>query len=72
MIAPGKVADLAVFALDEIELGRETRRDDVPYGTWRLVREPAGFRATIAAGEPTWLDGAATGARPGRVLRPSR
>ena len=70
VIAPGKVADLAVFALDEIELGRETRRDDVPYGTWRLVREPAGFRATIAAGEPTWLDGAATDARPGRLLRP--
>jgi N-acyl-D-amino-acid deacylase len=70
VIAPGKVADLAVFALDEIELGRETRRHDVPFGTWRLVREPAGFRATIAAGVPTWLDGAATGARPGTVLRP--
>jgi N-acyl-D-aspartate/D-glutamate deacylase len=70
VIAPGKVGDLAVFALDEIELGRETRRDDVPYGTWRLVREPAGFRATIAAGVPTWLDGAATDARPGRFLRP--
>ncbi len=71
VIAPGKVADLAVFALDEIHLGRETRRDDVPYGTWRLVREPAGFRATVAAGVPTWLDGASTGARPGTVLRPS-
>lgn len=71
VIAPGKVADLAVFSLDEIELGRETRRLDVPFGTWRLVREPAGFRATIAAGVPTWLDGAATGARPGTVLRPT-
>ena len=71
VVAPGKVADLTVFALDEIQLGRETRRDDVPYGTWRLVREPAGFRATIAAGVPTWIDGAATGARPGTVLRPT-
>ena len=71
-VAPGKVADLAVFALDEIELGAETRRYDVPFGTWRLVREPAGFRATIAAGEPTWLHGAATEARPGRWLRPGR
>jgi N-acyl-D-amino-acid deacylase len=71
VVAAGKVADLAVFSLDEIELGTETRRRDVPFGTWRLVREPAGFRATIAAGVPTWLDGAATGARPGTVLRPT-
>ena len=70
VIAPGKAADLAVFALDEIELGAEERRYDVPYGTWRLVRRPAGFRATIAGGEPTWLDGRATDARPGGVLRP--
>jgi N-acyl-D-amino-acid deacylase len=71
VIAPGKVADLAVFALDEIRVGPEQRRYDVPFGTWRLVREPAGFRATICAGEPTWLDGAQTDARPGRQLRPS-
>jgi N-acyl-D-aspartate/D-glutamate deacylase len=70
VVAPGKVADLAVFALDEISLGRETRRQDVPFGTWRLVREPAGFRATVVGGVPTWLDGAATGARPGGWLRP--
>ena len=70
VVAPGKVADLAVFALDEIELGEEERRWDVPHGTWRLVRRPAGFRATIVAGTPTWLDGAPTDARPGTVLRP--
>jgi N-acyl-D-aspartate/D-glutamate deacylase len=72
VVAPGKVADLAVFALDEIELGAEERRWDVPHGTWRLVRAPAGFRATVVAGAPTWLDGAPTGARPGSVLRPVR
>jgi len=44
---------------------------DVPHGTWRFTRPPAGFRATIVAGTPTWLDGASTGARPGRVLRPT-
>ena len=37
-----------------------------------FTRPPAGFRATIVAGDPTWLDGAATGARPGRLLRPVR
>ena len=67
-IAPGKIGDLAVFALDEIELRQEIRAHDVPHGTWRFTRPPAGFRATIAAGTPTFLDGTATGARPGTVL----
>ena len=70
VVAPGRAGDLAVFALDEIELRREERVHDVPHGTWRFTRPPAGFRATIAAGTPTWLDGADTGARPGGVLRP--
>jgi len=70
-IAVGKAGDLCVFALDELVLGEEERRWDVPFGTWRFTRGPAGFRATIAAGVPTWLDGAPTGARPGQVLRPT-
>jgi len=72
VVAPGKAADLAVFALDEIELREEERCYDVPYGTWRFTRPPAGFRATMVAGTPTWLDGEPTGARPGQVLRPVR
>ena len=48
----------------------EERRYDVPHGTWRFTRPPAGFRATVVAGTPTWLDGDDTGARPGRLLRP--
>ena len=71
VVAPGKLGDLVVFALDEIELGEEQRQYDVPHGTWRLARKPAGFRATICAGMPTWLDGRATGARPGTFMRPS-
>jgi N-acyl-D-amino-acid deacylase len=71
VLRPGAVADLAVFALDEIELRREERSHDVPHGTWRFTRPPAGFRATVVGGTPTWLDGAATGARPGTVLRPA-
>jgi N-acyl-D-aspartate/D-glutamate deacylase len=70
VIAPGKAGDLAVFALDEIELQREERLYDVPHGTWRFTRPPAGFRATVVAGVPTWVDGEPTGARPGQVLRP--
>ncbi len=72
VVAPGKVADLAVFALDEIELRREQRAYDVPHGTWRFTRPPAGFRATIVGGTPTWLDGGPTGRRPGVMIRPGR
>jgi N-acyl-D-aspartate/D-glutamate deacylase len=71
VLAPGKVGDLVVFSLEEIELGEEERRYDVPHGTWRLARKPAGFRATICAGVPTWLGGGSTGARPGGFLRPT-
>ena len=43
-------------------------RTDLPGDAWRYGRTPGGYRATIVAGEPTWLDGAATGARPGTML----
>ncbi|HEV8299117.1 MAG TPA: amidohydrolase family protein [Acidimicrobiales bacterium] len=68
VIAQGKVADLTVFALDEMELRAEARVHDVPHGTWRFTRPPAGFRATVVAGTPTWLDGTFTGDHPGTVL----
>jgi N-acyl-D-amino-acid deacylase len=67
VIAPGKAADLAVFALDEIELRSETRVSDVPGGSWRFTRPPAGFRATVVNGVPTVDGNGATGARPGVV-----
>src|SRR5581483_10024450 len=53
--------DRGVFALEEIELRDEERRYDVPHGTWRFTRPPAGIRATVVAGTPTWLDGDDTG-----------
>ena len=67
-IAVGKAGDIAVFALDEIELRQESKVYDVSHGTWRFTRPPAGFRATIVAGTPTWLNGESTGARPGRPV----
>lgn len=68
VIRPGAVADLAVFALDELDPGTEVRRDDLPGGAWRYSRTPGGYRATIVAGTPTWADGAPTGERPGSML----
>ena len=64
----GAVGDLAVFALEEINPGGEVRRHDLPGGAWRYSRTPGGYRATIVAGTPTWLNGAATGHRPGTMI----
>jgi N-acyl-D-aspartate/D-glutamate deacylase len=68
VVQPGAVADLVVFALDELEPGDEVARTDLPGNAWRYGRTPGGYRATIVAGVPTWLDGTATGARPGTML----
>jgi N-acyl-D-aspartate/D-glutamate deacylase len=68
----GKAADITVFALDEIALGRDVRVDDVPGGSWRYTRPDAGYRATIANGAPTYLDGHATNVRAGQMVGLSR
>lgn len=68
VIRVGAVADLAVFALSELDAGTEVRRHDLPGGSWRYSRTPGGYRATIVAGTPTWLDGASTGKRPATML----
>jgi N-acyl-D-amino-acid deacylase len=51
-------------------LRQEIRVHDVPFGSWRFTRPPAGFRATVVRGTPTWLDGAFTGAHPGTIGSP--
>ena len=70
VIAPGHIGDLAVFALDEIELQREERRVRRAARYVAVHPAPGRFRATVVAGTPTWLDGSDTGARPGGFLRP--
>ena len=75
VVAPGKRADLAVFALDEIELRPTRKIYDVPDGkggaTWRWTRDPAPMRLTLVAGVATFEDGKSTGARPGELISPS-
>jgi len=68
VIEPGAVADLAVFALDELHYDADVFVDDLPGGGSRLRRPGGGYRATIVAGTPVQLDGELTGNLPGRVI----
>ena len=67
-VAPGLVADLVVFALDELHYDDDVFVRDLPGDGTRLRRPAGGYRATIVAGVPVQLDGAMTGALPGRVI----
>jgi N-acyl-D-amino-acid deacylase len=68
VIAPGNVADLAVFALDELHYDADEFVHDLPKNGARLRRPEGGYRATIVDGTPVQLDGKLTGALPGRVI----
>jgi N-acyl-D-aspartate/D-glutamate deacylase len=68
-LAPGQAGDLVVFDPDEIRYERDDVVRDGPAGSPRLRRPWGGFRATVAAGVPTQVDGTSTGARPGATLR---
>jgi N-acyl-D-aspartate/D-glutamate deacylase len=73
-IALGNPADLAVFALDEVDVRPQKKTHDVPDGkggaTWRWTRDPAPMRLTLVGGVPTFEAGRSTGARPGALLAP--
>jgi hypothetical protein len=68
VLASGKAADIVVFALDEIDVKPDVRVHDVPGGSWRYTRPAPGYRATIANGSFTYVDGKATDARPGQMV----
>ncbi|MDG6079859.1 D-aminoacylase [Erythrobacter litoralis] len=67
----GKVADIAVWNIDEIERRPTIRMFDVPDGTggrtWRYTREAAPMRLTMVAGYPTFQAGFFTGQYPGKI-----
>jgi N-acyl-D-aspartate/D-glutamate deacylase len=70
----GKRADVAVFNMDEIQERDMKQVYDVPTGdnknTWRWTRDPAPMRLTLVSGVPTFMNGEATDARPGEMVRP--
>jgi N-acyl-D-amino-acid deacylase len=74
LIQVGKVADIAVFNLNEIERRSEEKIWDVWDGqggrTYRYTRAAAPMRLTLVNGVPTFDNGAFTGRFPGQFVGP--
>jgi N-acyl-D-aspartate/D-glutamate deacylase len=69
VLAPGKRADLNVIDADGLRLHAPEMVFDLPAGGRRLAQKAHGYRATVVAGQVTYRDGEATGARPARLVR---
>ena len=68
VLAEGNVADLVVFALDDLHYDADEFVHDLPNNGARLRRPEGGYRATIVDGVAVQLDGKLTGALPGQVI----
>jgi N-acyl-D-aspartate/D-glutamate deacylase len=69
VIAKGYKADLNVIDYDKLHLHPPKVHYDRPVGGRRLLQQVDGYDATIVSGVVTQREGAATGARPGRLVR---
>jgi N-acyl-D-aspartate/D-glutamate deacylase len=70
-LVPGAVADINIFALDELHLHQPEWERDLPGGAGRWVQRADGYADTFVNGQPFMRDGAHTGALAGSLLRPS-
>ena len=68
-ITVGKRADINVFDLERLSLGKLAVHADLPAGGKRILQGASGYLATFVAGVKTREDDQDTGARPGRVIR---
>lgn len=69
MLREGAPADINVYNLDELEIAPMEVAHDFPGGEWRRIQAAKGYRYTLVNGEVTFVDGIATGATPGMLLR---
>ena len=72
VIAPGFKADVNVIDYDRLHLHPPKVYYDLPVGGRRLLQQVDGYDATVVSGVVTQRGGAATGARPGRLVRGAR
>jgi N-acyl-D-aspartate/D-glutamate deacylase len=71
-IETGFHADLVLFDPATIGSGEIHARNDLPGGTMRLFAESTGMKRVLVNGQAIVVDGTATQALPGRVLRAGR
>src|SRR6195256_1182989 len=69
VIAPGYKGDVNVIDYDGLHLHPPKVHYDLPVGGRRLLQRVDGYDVTIVSGVVTQRGGAATGARPGRLVR---
>ncbi|MGI5132344.1 N-acyl-D-amino-acid deacylase family protein [Pseudonocardia sp. CA-107938] len=69
VIAPGYKADLNVIDLPHLRLRLPEVHFDLPAGGRRLLQRADGYVHTFVSGVETYSHGAATGERPGRLVR---
>ena len=69
ILKAGMKADINVFNPEEVTELQPVLVNDFPGGAPRYIQKSRGFKATIVNGQVNVLDGEATGARAGQVLR---
>ena len=69
LLAPGYRADVNIIDYKNLALGRPHLTWDLPTGAKRYIQRASGYVATICGGVPTYENGEATGALPGKLLR---
>ena len=67
----GKRADLNLIDLDNLSLGELEVHKDLPAGGQRILQKAQGYLATFVNGVKTRESDQDTGARPGRLVRPT-
>jgi N-acyl-D-aspartate/D-glutamate deacylase len=72
VISSGYKADINVIDYDKLHLHPPKVHYDLPVGGRRLLQQVDGYDLTIVSGVVTRRGGAATGARPGRLIRGAR
>ncbi|MET0656872.1 MAG: amidohydrolase family protein, partial [Steroidobacteraceae bacterium] len=70
-IAPGLRADINVIDFARLQLRPPKVVYDLPAGGKRLSQDVDGYVLTLVHGTPTYREGEATGALPGRLMRAS-
>jgi N-acyl-D-aspartate/D-glutamate deacylase len=64
-----RAADLNVIDYDGLRLREPKMVRDLPAGGGRLLQAADGYRYAIVSGQVTYVNGEATGALPGRLVR---